>query len=560
MARPLLLAVDNDLERLKLVRQELVNRYRRDYRVVCVSTASEGLRLLDDTARTGGEVALVLADLWLPEEAGPRLFAQARAGHPYAKRVALGGWRRRVNQLLAQEQLFRAAGAGLIDDWIAAPWRPGDEHFHQAISNFLYQWWERYGPGAAFTQIIGERWSARAHKFRDLLSRNGFPFSFVDVDSEQGRQLLDQLGLDQPRLPVVKASSAVFENPSNAEIAEAFGLQTRPPADRYDLIIVGGGPAGLSAAVYGASEGLRTLILEREPVVGGQAATSSSIRNYLGFARGVSGGELANRAFEQARLFAADFLYGEATGLDQLGHDRVVTLRGGGTVTSRAVIIATGATYRRLGIEAVEAFTGAGVFYGAAAAEAEAMRGRYVHVVGGANSAGQAVLHLAGYASAVTLIVRGPALALTMSDYLVRAIEAAANVTVRCGTDVVDGSGDRQLTQLTLRDKASGVSETVPTGGLFVMIGAEPHTSWLPPAILRDSWGYVLTGPDLQEVSRTDTVWPESRPPLPFETSIPGVFAVGDVRHGGSKRVAAAVGDGSAAVRLLHEYLTKPST
>lgn len=557
MARPLLLAVEDDQEQLRLMRQELVNRYGQTYRVVCVATAPEGLRLLDDAAVTGREVALLLANLRLPGEAGPNLFAEARARHLEAKCVALINWRSQA-PVGFQRELYKVAGAGLIDDWIVEPWSPGDEHFHQGIGNFLYQWWQAHRPGLGWIRIVGEKWSARAHEIRDLLSRRNFRFDFVDVASEEGRQLLDQFHLDHPRLPLVIAWFSVFENPSNAEIAQAFGLQTRAPSARYDVTIIGGGPAGLAAAVYGASEGLRTLVVERDSV-GGQASISSSIRNYLGFSRGITGGELAARAFEQARMFGVDFVYGEAVGLDELPQERVVTLRDGDTVTSRAAIIATGAAYRRLGIEALDAFTGSGVFYGATASEAETMQGQAVHVVGGANSAGQAALHLAGHASQVTLIIRGAVLARTMSDYLIRAIEAAPNITVRCGTKVVDGSGDRQLTQLTLRDTASGATENVSTSGLFVMIGAEPHTSWLPRAIQRDPWGYLLTGADLQTISPPDPSWPKPRLPLPFETSMPGVFAVGDVRHGSGKRVAASVGDGSVAVRLLHEYLAQLS-
>ena len=551
MARPLLLAVEDDPEQLSLMRRELANRYGKAYRVASVATAREGLRLLADAAATGREVALVLANMHLSGEAGPNFFAEARALHLEARCVALINWRGQAEGF--QGELYKAAAARLIDDWIVEPWSVGDEHFHQAIGNFLYQWWRDHRPDLGWIRIVGESWSTRAHEIRDLLSRRNFRFDFVDVASEEGRELLDQFHLDHPRLPLVIAWYQVFENPSNAEIAQAFGLQTRAPSARYDVTIIGSGPAGLAAAVYGASEGLRTLVVERDSV-GGQAGASSSIRNYLGFSRGISGGELAARAFEQARMFGVDFVYGEAVGLDWLQQDRVITLRDGGTVTSRAVIIATGAAYRRLGIEALEAFTGSGVFYGATASEAETMQGEAVHVVGGANSAGQAALHLAGHASRVTLIVRGSVLAQTMSDYLIRAIKAAPNITVRCGTEVVDGAGDRRLSQLTLRDTTTGATENVSSNGVFVMIGAEPHTSWLPQSIQRDPWGYLFTGTDLQTMAPTDPARPT---PLPFETSMPGVFAVGDVRHGSGKRVAASVGDGSVAVRLLHEYLAQ---
>jgi thioredoxin reductase (NADPH) len=341
--------------------------------------------------------------------------------------------------------VLKAAGAGVIDDWIAAPRLPKDEHFHRGISAFLYTWWRRHSPSFTSVRIIDEPRSARSHEIREWLSRNNLRFKSLDVSSEEARHILTQYDVDGSRLPVViTLFGRALENPSILEIVDSLGatpLQTKASSARYDLTIIGAGPAGLTAAVYGASEGLRTLVLERDSV-GGQAGSSMSIRNYPGFMRSVSGSELAMRMFEQAGMFGADFVYGEAVALDRLGEDYRVTLRDRAVVTSRAVIIAAGAAYRRLGIPALEAFTGLGVFYGAAGAEADAMQGRTVHVVGGANSAGQAALVLAERTSHVDLIVRGAALAETMSDYLIRAIAAAPNITVRCRTEVVDGSGD----------------------------------------------------------------------------------------------------------------------
>ena len=330
-------------------------------------------------------------------------------------------------------------------------------------------------------------------------------------------------------------------------------MLTAPPSDRYDLVIVGAGPAGLAAAVYGASEGLHTLVVERE-AIGGQAGSSSAIRNYLGFPRGVTGTELASRAIQQARLFGADIIYGHAIGLDDLGSDRRVLLHGGLSCTAGAVVLAMGVSYRRLEVPELERFTGAGVFYGAATSEAQAMTGLPVHVVGGANSAGQAAVHLAEHASHVTLVVRARSLTSSMSQYLIDQIEANPVISVRPGTEVVTGGGEGRLSSVMLKDRETGATSVEQTGGLFVMIGAEPHTSWLPPTIRRDPKGYILTGTEL--LVDGDPAWSLHRPPLPFETSLPGVFAVGDVRRSEVKRVAASVGEGSVAVRLVHEYLT----
>ena len=344
----------------------------------------------------------------------------------------------------------------------------------------------------------------------------------------------------------------VLEDPSDADVARAAGTTVDPEGDQYDLVIVGGGPAGLSAGVYGASEGLRTLVIDSGGL-GGQATSSSSIRNYLGFPRGVSGGDLARRAYEQAWVFGARFAFMQrVTDLRRERDTTVVALANGGLVVGRAVVLATGASYRRLGVAALEALRGAGVFYGAAASEAPLVAGEEVYVVGGANSAGQAALHLAHYARRVTLVVRAATLDAGMSHYLVRQIEATPNVEVRTGTEVVDGGGDGWLEHLVLRDRVDGKEETVNADALFLMIGARPHTEWLPPTVERDPSGFVMTGPDLS----ADALRALGRRPMALETSVPGVLAVGDVRHGSVKRVASAVGEGSIAIQLVHRLLT----
>ncbi len=494
MSAPVLMVVDDDPVALGLLRQELAKRYGADYRVVCTGEAEAGLRALEELLADGGRVALVLADQWMPAMTGVQFLTRAHLLHPTARRALLIDW----GDSTTAEPILQAATFDQLDDWVNKPTQPGDEAFHLAIAGFLYEWARPHAPRFQAVRVVGDQWSARSHEMRDLLSRNSIPFGFYRVDSEEGRRLLASVRATAERLPVVALyDGRVLADPSNTEVAEALGVRTHPEPITYDLTVVGAGPAGLAAAVYGASEGLRTIVLEHE-AIGGQAGSSSMIRNYLGFPRGVSGAELAERAYQQAWMLRADFVYGQpAVGLRADGPERVVGLADGGQVASRAVVLATGMSYRRLGTPSLEALVGAGVFYGAAASEALAMRGQQVYVAGGANSAGQAAVHLARYASHVTLLVRGYSLAATMSDYLVQQIRAAPNLTVRHGAEVIDGHGDRRLSNLTLRDRRSGATETVPAAALFILIGAEPRTGWLPQAIQRDQWGFVVTGNDL---------------------------------------------------------------
>jgi thioredoxin reductase (NADPH) len=545
MTRPVLLAVVGDAADMVLVGGELRKRYGGDYRVVCEQSAAAALRELA-AARDGGEqVALLLADLAMPEMTGVDFLRRAHGLHPQASRVLLFAWGDRG----ALGSALPAWTLGQLDDWITKPVGPGDEHFHQGVSAFLYGWAQQHRPGVELVQVVAQRWSPRAHAIRDVLSRHGLRYGFHEPASASGRALLERAPAGaEPTVPVlVTFDGQVLVDPSNADIAAAFGIPTSAEPDTYDMVIVGAGPAGLAAAVYGASEGLRTAVLEQE-AIGGQAGSSSLIRNYLGFPRGVSGSELAMRAVQQADMFGAGIVYGQAVGIAADGAERVVRLAGGGRVTTRAVVIATGASYRRLGIPSLEARVGIGVYYGAAVSEAAALRGEQVYVVGGANSAGQAALHLARYAERVTVLVRAPSVRASMSDYLIRQLATAANIEVRHRTEVVDGTGEGRLTGLVLRDGETGTTSAVPAAALFVLIGAEPHTGWLPADIRRDRHGYVLTGTDLPAPGLP-------RAPLPFETSLPGVFAVGDVRHGSVKRVASSVGEGSVAIRQVHDYL-----
>ena len=423
-----------------------------------------------------------------------------------------------------------------------------DELFHQAISSLLLEWAEARRASPYTIHVVGESWSGRAYELRDVLGRCAMPHSFCLADSSEGRALVAEAG-EGAKLPIVVfPDGTVLTDPSNAELAKAAGSPVNPERMDFDLVIVGAGPAGLSAAVYGASEGFSTLVVD-EGGLGGQATSSSLIRNYLGFPRGVSGRRLAQQAYEQAWVFGANFAFMQRVTDLRREHDGLfVTLSDSGRVRARAVLLATGASYRRLGVPALEALNGAGVFYGGPASEAPAMAGRDVYVLGGANSAGQAALHLARYARRVTLVVRAQSLDAGMSHYLVRQVEATPKLQVRLGTEIVGGGGDGWLEHLVLRDRADGSEETVDADGLFLMIGARPHTEWLPPEVDRDERGFVLTGTDL----RDDRAWPLDRSPFLLETSMPGVFAAGDVRHGSVKRVASAVGEGSVAIQLLH--------
>jgi thioredoxin reductase (NADPH) len=554
MVRPVLLAVDDEPAGRSSIEAELRKRYGADYQVICEGSGAAALGALEQVTARGGKVALVLADLWMPDMTGIELLTKVHALDPAAKRALLTGW----GDLQVGDRLVRAAVLGQVDDWGLKPWQPGDEGFHQLVVGLLYEWAQLYRPGFQAVQVVGEQWSARAHELRDLLARNKVLYGFRPADSEEGRALLEQVGATTNQLPVVVTfNGLVLRDPSFAEVAEALSAPTRPAEAAYDVTVVGAGPAGLAAAMYGASEGLGTALLEPE-ATGGQAGTTSMIRNYLGFPRGISGTELAYRAFHQAIGFGADIVYGHrAVGLHAAGPDQLVTLGDGTEVTSRAVILATGVSWRRLGVPSLEALVGTGVFYGAATSEAQAMKDEHVFVVGGGNSAGQAAVHLASYAAQVTMLVRGPSLAETMSEYLVRELEATANLTLRYNTEAVAGHGDGRLSSLTLNDRILGATETVPATALFVLIGAEPHTGWLPDTLRRDRWGFVVTGTDLLVDGQPPAGWPLDRPPMPLETSLPGVFAAGDVRHGSTKRVAGAVGEGSVAIRLVHEYLAR---
>lgn len=552
MSKSIILAVDDDINDLETVGRELRKRYGADYEVICETSPEAALGRLADCRTAEVPVALVMADVWMPDMAGIEFLHRARDLYPRAKRALLFEW----TDQSAEAAVLQAVSQGWIDGFTFRPFDLPDERFHRFVTELLSDWCRLNQRGLVVVQIVGEQWSARTHEIRDLLNRYQLPFEFYDLRSEHGQALLRRVNrLNGPFPVTIFHNGRVLTNPTNPEMAAAYGINDALPGEMLDLTIIGAGPAGLSAAVYGASEGLTTLVIERE-AIGGQAGSSSLIRNYLGFPSGIAGGDLANRAQQQAWLFGSQFmLFQQAAGLrrDEAGQ-HIVTLSDGREIRSRVVVLAMGATYQRLNIPGLEALVGAGVFYGGIMAEARALVGQPVYIAGAGNSAGQAAVHLSRYAEKVTILARGAALSASMSEYLIREIEGTRNIEVRTRIQVVDGHGSRRLESLVLHDSSTGRHETVPAAALFVMIGAQPHTEWLPPEIARDSRGYVLTGADM-----TGNLWPLQRPPLLLETSMPGVFAVGDVRHRSVKRVASAVGEGGIVIQLVHQYLQEHS-
>lgn len=542
---PVLLAVDEQAG-LEAVGAQLVRRYGHEYRVECLGDSDTAVQLLTALARASEAVALLLVGDRISEATGDALLERARQLHPDARRALLvpsGAW----TDAPTAEAILEGMSLGRIDYYVSRPAASQDEVFHEAISGFLLEWATDRRIVPHTVHIVGEEWSGRAYELREAFQSCAVPHSFCLADSDEGRELLDKAG-PEARLPLmVLPDGRALSDPTNAEIAEAAGARRGLAERAFDLLIVGAGPAGLSAAVYGASEGLRTLVVD-EGGIGGQARSSSRIRNYLGFPKGVSGARLAEQAYEQASVLGASFVFMHGAGaIARSRHGLDVSLSDGRCISARAVILATGATYRRLGVPSLEALNGAGVFYGGTASEAHGLSRRDVYVAGGGNSAGQAALHLARYARRVTLVVRAQSLGAGMSHYLIRELGATPNVEVHTGTAVVGGGGDGRLQEIVLRQGATGEERTVSADALFVLIGARPHVDWLPAELARDGRGFLLTGDDLPE----GCDWPLERPPLALETSMPGVLAAGDVRHAAVKRVASAVGEGSIAVQLV---------
>jgi thioredoxin reductase (NADPH) len=547
MARPILLAVDDDASVLEAVVQDLRRQYGAAYRVMRAASGQAALDILTQLKTRQEPVALILSDQRMPGMTGVEFLEHARESYPDTRRVLLTAY-------ADTEAAIRAINAARIHYYLNKPWDPPEEKLYPVLTDLLGDWQAGYQPPFEGLRVIGHRWSLKDHQVRSFLSRNHVPYRWLDVAAnEDALKLLEERHLDPDRLPVVLfADGTSLVDPETEELAARVGLSTQAAQEFYDMVVVGAGPAGLAAAVYGASEGLRTLIIEPE-APGGQAGSSSRIENYLGFPAGITGADLGRRATVQATRFGAEFLTQRATGLRIDGQYRFIQLGDGREVSSHVVLLATGVHYRKLDIPGADRLTGRGIYYGAALVEAAACKDEDVFVVGGANSAGQAALHFAKFACKVTMLVRGAGLTASMSKYLIDEIERTSNILVASRTQVLEAVGEDRLEGVRLRSPQGESLE--PASSLFVFIGAAPGTEWLPPSILRDENGFLLAGPDLRAEGKLPEGWHEKREPFLLESSVPGVFVAGDVRRGSIKRAASAVGEGSIAVQFAHQYL-----
>jgi thioredoxin reductase (NADPH) len=543
--RPAIVAVDDEPAVLAAVARDLRRGFGERYRVMRASSGPEGLDLLKQVRARGEQVALLVADQRMPGLSGTDYLVKARELVPEAKRVLLTAY-------ADTEAAIQAINEVALDYYLLKPWDPPEEQLFPVVEDLLTTWEAGAALESAGVRVIGHRFSKETHDVRDFLARNRVPARWLDVERDgEARELLAMIDADPDRLPVaVLENGTVLERPTTLELAERLGISAQPVGDHYDLVIVGGGPAGLAAAVYGASEGLRTVMVERE-APGGQAGQSSRIENYLGFPAGLSGSDLARRATDQARRLGAELVtVQEAVALDAEGAGRVVRLTGGGVLSANTVLVASGVSYRQLMAPGFAELTGAGIYYGAALTEARACADQHVVVIGGANSAGQAAVYFSSYAGRVTMLVRAPSLTKSMSHYLIEQIADLSNVTVRTGAEAIGAEGEHGHLRALRILGADGTETLEDVDACFVFIGAAPRTDWLDGVVARDERGFILAGSDVR-----DHAWPLPREPLVLETSVPGVFVAGDVRARSIKRVASAVGEGSMAVSLIHEYL-----
>ncbi|WP_351225781.1 FAD-dependent oxidoreductase [Streptomyces sp. NPDC002133] len=549
MAKATILTVDDDQGVSRAIARDLRRRYGDRFRVLRASSGDEALEALREVKLRGEPVAVMIADYRMPAMNGVQFLETAMDLFPQARRVLLTAY-------ADTGAAIDAINVVDLDHYLMKPWSPPEENLYPVLDTLLDLWDATPDLEAPETRVVGHRWSAPSFAVREFLARNLVPYRWIAADEPEGAQLLRAAGLTTADVPLVVTSDGkVLHAPTEAELAEHVGLSTSPAADFYDVVVIGAGPAGLGAAVYAASEGLRTVLVERS-ATGGQAGQSSRIENYLGFPDGVSGAQLADRARRQAARFGAEILSAtEVVALEAAGAGRVLRFAGGTSIGAHTVVLATGVSYRRLAGVNLDAYTSAGVFYGSAAFEAANCRGDDVYIVGGANSAGQAAVYFSRYAKRVHLLVRGPDLTRSMSHYLIQQIEASPNIEVHPCTEVDSGTGEGHLERLTLRDNRTGSTTTVDASWLFVFIGAEPQTEWLGGLVACDERGFVLTGPDLPAAGGRSPRWPLVRSPYHLETSVPGVFAAGDVRAESVKRVASAVGEGAMAVTLVHRYL-----
>jgi thioredoxin reductase (NADPH) len=549
MGRPALLSVDDDPGVSRAVARDLRRRYGEEFRVLRASSGTEALDALRELKLRGDTVAALLADYRMPQMNGIEFLERAMDLFPRARRALLTAY-------ADTDAAIQAINVVDVDFYLLKPWDPPEEKLYPVVDSMVESWRDSRDAAVEDVKLVGHRWSAPSFHARDLLARNAVPYRWYSVDEPEGRRLLEAAGAGPDDVPVViTPAGVVLRAPTDAELAGVAGLRVEAQAEFYDLVVVGGGPAGLGAAVYGASEGLRTVLVERE-ATGGQAGQSSRIENYLGFPDGVSGGQLAERARRQAAKFGAEMLLTrDCVALEVHGSKRVLRFADGTSIAAHAVVLATGVSYRSLGVAGTDGLTGRGVFYGSAMTEAAECADQKVFIVGGANSAGQAAVFFARYARSVHVLVRGPSLEASMSHYLIEQLAGIDTISVHTCTVVAEAHGEDHLERLTLLDVTTGARSTVPASHLFVFIGGEPRTSWLDGAVVRDERGFVRTGPGLLEDGRRPHGWPLDRDPYFLESSLPGVFVAGDVRADSVKRVASAVGEGAMAVTLVHRYL-----
>jgi thioredoxin reductase (NADPH) len=549
MGKPVLLSVDDDPGVSRAVARDLRRRYGEEFRVLRASSGDEALDALRELKLRGDSVAAMLADYRMPQMNGIDFLERAMDLFPRARRTLLTAY-------ADTEAAIQAINVVDVDFYLLKPWDPPEEKLYPVVDAMIESWRASRDGAVEDVKLIGHRWSAPSFRARDFLARNAVPYRWYSVDEPEGRRLLEAAGAGPDDVPVVITTDAVvLLAPSDAELAAVAGLNVEPREEFYDLVVVGGGPAGLGAAVYGASEGLRTVLVERE-ATGGQAGQSSRIENYLGFPDGVSGGQLAERARRQAAKFGAEMLLArDCVALEAHGAKRVLRFADGSKIAAHAVVLATGVSYRSLDVAGADGLTGRGVYYGSAMTEAAECADQKVFIVGGANSAGQAAVFFARYARSVHVLVRGPALEASMSHYLIEQLANTPNITVHTCTTVAEAHGTDHLEELTLQDANTGERTTYPANHLFVFIGGAPRPPWLDGAVVRDERGFIPTGPGLLEDGRRPHGWPLDRDPYFLESSLPGVFVAGDVRAESVKRVASAVGEGAMAVTLVHRYL-----
>ena len=555
MARPVLLTVDDDPEVLRAIERDLRRKYANNFRVLRAESGDAALEILRELKVRNSVVALFLIDQRMPGMSGVELFAQAIQLYPDAKRVLLTAY-------ADTDAAIAAINEAGVNHYLLKPWHPPEENLYPVLDELLEDWQSSFPPQFEGIRVLGNRWSPASHSVKDFLARNHVPYQWLDVEtSETDAEVREVVALlveeEKRNLPLVILPNGLrLRQPTIAELAEHAGLKTRATQTFYDLAIVGGGPAGLAAAVYGASEGLRTVMVERE-APGGQAGMSSKIENYLGFPSGLTGGDLARRAVVQARRFGVEIVSAEATEVRIDGPYRFLKLANGEELSCHALLVATGVQWRKLGAPGVERLTGAGIYYGAAMTEAMLTRGEDVYVVGGANSAGQAAMYFSKYARRVVMLVRGSSLAASMSQYLIDQLKATPNVHIEFNSSVVEAHGDNHLEAISVHCTVTNEVNRVPANSLFIMIGAAPNTDWLGNLVERDERGFILSGPLLMRDGKRPKGWTLDRDPALLETNVPGIFVVGDVRYGSVKRVASGVGEGSVAISFVHQYLSK---